>query len=351
MRNWVQDLADLTSTSEPAVLLTIATVRGSAPREVGARMIITAHETIGTIGGGQLEYQCVKIAAAQLREGGEIENEIGARRFALGANCGQCCGGVVEVLFETLVDVNSAWMPSLVASYQRREAVVLITGLTKPHRRFLLSDTSCHSYDDSEPCSSSILKTAKNLLTSNDNAKVVDNYLFEPVRESDFNVAIFGAGHVGAATVDALSRLDCKIRWIDGRRNIFPTTVPANVTCVESADPAREVAALPAGSFFLIMTHSHPLDQEICQQALNRGDFAYCGLIGSASKRRRFERLMLKQGLNEDLLSRLVCPIGIAGIQGKKPVEIAVSVAAEVLQIRDASVKSRNEPILREVRS
>ena len=308
MRNWVQDLAELASTSTPAVLLTIATVRGSAPREVGARMIITAHETIGTIGGGQLEYQCVKIAAAQLRKDGEFENRIETRRFALGANCGQCCGGVVEVLFEKLEDVNSTWVPSLVASYQQREAVVLITGLTKPHHRFLLGGAHCHSYDDSGFCPSSILTTAKKLLTSNDGAYVVDKYLLEPVRESEFNVAIFGAGHVGAATVDALSRLDCKIRWVDGRRNIFPISVPANVTCVESADPAREVAALPADSYFLIMTHSHPLDQEICQQAISRDDFAYCGLIGSAAKRRRFERLMLKQGLTHDQLSRLVCP-------------------------------------------
>lgn len=346
MRNWVQDLADLTSTSTPAVLLTIATVRGSVPREVGARMIITADETIGTIGGGQFEYQCVKIAVAQLRAGDAFENEIDSRRFVLGANCGQCCGGVVEVLFEKLVDVNSTWVSALVASYQRREAVALITGLTKPHRRFLLSDAGCHSYDDLETCPLSILKAAEKLLAARDGANVVDNYLLEPVRESEFNVAIFGAGHVGAATVDALSRLDCKIRWVDGRRNIFPTTVPANVTCVESADPAREVAALPADSYFLIMTHSHPLDQEICQQALRRDDFAYCGLIGSASKRRRFERLMRQQGLSEEHLSRLVCPIGIAGIKGKKPVEIAISVAAEVLQTKDVSMKIRREPLL-----
>jgi len=240
---------------------------------------------------------------------------------------------------------------SLVASYQRREAVVLITGLSKPHHQFLLNDAGCQSFDDAGSCPSSTLNAARELLASNERANVSDDYLLEPARESEFNVAIFGAGHVGAATLDALSRLDCKIRWVDGRRNIFPTTVPANVTCVESADPAREVAALPADSYFLIMTHSHPLDQEICLQALSRDDFAYCGLIGSASKRRRFERLLLKQGLTEDHLSRLVCPIGVTGVTGKKPVEIAISVAAEILQTRDAKVKIRNEPILREVHS
>jgi xanthine dehydrogenase accessory factor len=86
------------------------------------------------------------------------------------------------------------------------------------------------------------------------------------------------------------------------------------------------------------MTHSHPLDQEICTQVLRREDFAYCGLIGSLSKRRRFERLMKKQGISQSLLDRLVCPIGVPGVLGREPAEIAIAVAAEVLQVRDASL-------------
>lgn len=99
------------------------------------------------------------------------------------------------------------------------------------------------------------------------------------------------------------------------------------------------------GSYFLVMTHSHPLDLEICDQVLRRDDAAYCGLIGSTSKRRRFERLMKKQGMPEGLLENLVCPIGVSGISGKQPAEIAVAVAAEILQTRDSMSAAEADPV------
>ena len=158
-----------------------------------------------------------------------------------------------------------------------------------------------------------------------------DDWFLELVVGSDLNIAVFGAGHVGAAVVKSLSALDCNIRWIDSRRNIFRGS-DANVRNIETSDPALEVAAMPPHSCYLVMTHSHAIDYEICDRILRRNDVAYCGLIGSISKRRRFEKRFREQGLQEPAISRLVCPIGVAGISGKKPAEIAVSAAAEVLQ-------------------
>jgi xanthine dehydrogenase accessory factor len=108
--------------------------------------------------------------------------------------------------------------------------------------------------------------------------------------------------------------------------------VPANVRAIESPDPSLEVAAMPLHSCYLVMTHSHALDFDICDRILRRGDAAYCGLIGSLSKRRRFESRYRAQGMPEDMLRQLVCPIGVAGISGKKPAEIAVAASAELLQ-------------------
>ena len=83
------------------------------------------------------------------------------------------------------------------------------------------------------------------------------------------------------------------------------------------------------------MTHSHALDFEICTRILNRDDVAYFGLIGSRTKRRRFEKRFAKAGLSASRVEQLVCPIGVDGISGKKPAEIAVAVAAELLQVRE----------------
>jgi xanthine dehydrogenase accessory factor len=83
------------------------------------------------------------------------------------------------------------------------------------------------------------------------------------------------------------------------------------------------------------MTHSHPLDLEICARVLRRGDFAYLGLIGSETKRARFAGRLRAIGIPPQSLARLTCPIGIPGIAGKEPAVIAASVAAQLLIIAE----------------
>jgi len=334
MTDWIADLEALAADCEPCALLTVVAVRGSAPREVGAKMIVTSKEAIGTIGGGQLEYQCSRIACEQMSK---HEMARGVRRFALGTGCGQCCGGVVDVMFEYLQASGEDWLHEVIALYRERQPFVIAS--TPEGKEIVTADGSSGS------CPNGIVAEAQSLLDSAGPANFSNGVFMDPVRPSSFNVAIFGAGHVGAATVDVLARLGCQIRWIDSRRDIFPASSPANVNVIESADPALEVAAMQKGSYFLVMTHSHPLDLEICDQVLRRDDAAYCGLIGSTSKRRRFERLMKKQGMPEVLLENLVCPIGVSGISGKKPAEIAVAVAAEILQTRDSMSAAEADPV------
>ncbi len=101
---------------------------------------------------------------------------------------------------------------------------------------------------------------------------------------------------------------------------------------------------MPAASCYLVMTHSHALDFDICDRILRRKDAGYCGLIGSRSKRRRFEKRYRQQGLPQEIVDTLVCPIGVAGISGKKPAEIAVAAAAEVLQAYEQAMNSMSLP-------
>ena len=337
MTSWLDDIHGLHHSDECCSIVTVAGVRGSAPREVGAKMIVTGRETIGTIGGGQLEYQCTRIGVKQIQEQGAYRNERLQRRFPLGTNCGQCCGGVVDVMFERVASSSAAWLGELKRLHDERRPVVLVTPLSSEAGRYLVTADRCMHFDTDVACAQEVIATARQMIVENISAVLKDNYLLQPVLQCDFHVAIFGAGHLGAATVDVLSRLDCNIRWIDGRRNIFPAQLPDNVTAVESANPPQEVAAMPRGTHFLVMTHSHPLDFEICDQVLRREDFAYCGLVGSVAKRGRFERTMRKQAMPESLLQRLTCPIGVAGISSKKPADIAVAVAAELLRVRDAA--------------
>src|SRR5262249_45060598 len=129
---------------------------------------------------------------------------------------------------------------------------------------------------------------------------------------------LFGAGHVGRALVQVLSMLPFRVRWIDGRAEMFPQDLPANVEIEVSADPRHDVASAPKGALFLVMTHSHALDLEICDQVLRRAEVPYLGLIGSASKRATFLRRLRARGHGEASLGRLTCPIGLPQLGGKE---------------------------------
>jgi len=326
VNEWIAELADQTAAGERVVMVTVAGIRGSAPREVGAKMIVTATETLGTIGGGQLEYQCTRLAFDMLDSGGQPS----LQKFPLGTAMGQCCGGVVDILFEPIAGGQPGWLQDLRALHgQRVPAVIATQILGEPQKCVITSDSTFGAAADK--IGIDIIGHARYGLDTGRLVHRSDNWFLELVVASDLNIAVFGAGHVGAAVVRALSALDCNIRWVDSRRNIFRHT-PANVQAIEAADPALEVAALPPASCFLVMTHSHALDFEICDRILRRGDAAYCGLIGSLSKRRRFEKRYRAEGMSEAALAALVCPIGIAGISGKKPAEIALAASAEVLQ-------------------
>lgn len=329
MNEWIEELSDLSAAGEPAVLVTVAGIRGSAPREIGAKMIVTRNETIGTIGGGQLEYQSTRIAV------GMLDDEVMAlRSFPLGSAMGQCCGGVVEILFEPVAEGMPAWLRDLRALYGQREPAVIATRISRSAPlKFVVTADEVFGID-ATAVDDALLAGAREVLESPREARRNVQEFYEPVVMPDLNIAVFGAGHVGTAMVAALSGLDCNIRWIDSRRSIF-RGVPDNVRAIETAEPALEVAAMPADSYYLVMTHSHALDFDICDRILRRGDARYCGLIGSVSKRRRFEKRYRQQGMPQAMIDTLACPIGVDGINGKKPAEIAVSVAAEILRRRE----------------
>jgi xanthine dehydrogenase accessory factor len=166
-----------------------------------------------------------------------------------------------------------------------------------------------------------------------------------PLAQPRFFLQLYGAGHVGRAVVHLLRGIDCQVQWIDERESEFPAIeLPAHIRpiCVEPVD--AEVAVAPAGAFYLVMTHSHDLDMAITQAIFRRGDFGFLGLIGSNTKRARFEHRLRERGVSEPVLARLVCPVGIPGIGGKEPEVIAVAVVAQLLQ-RGAAA-SHQEPQL-----
>ncbi|UFQ99289.1 xanthine dehydrogenase accessory protein XdhC [Pseudomonas wenzhouensis] len=161
--------------------------------------------------------------------------------------------------------------------------------------------------------------------------------LFEPMGQPQAQIAVFGAGHVGRALVPLLASLPCKVRWIDSRENEFPEQIPAGVDKIINDEVVDEVENMPPGIYYIVMTHNHQLDLELTAAILKRGDFAYYGLIGSKTKRVKFEHRLRERGFADTLMARMRCPMGLAEVKGKLPVEIAVSIAGEVIATYNAS--------------
>lgn len=163
--------------------------------------------------------------------------------------------------------------------------------------------------------------------------------LLEPILPPRLRVLLFGAGHVAKALVTVLGTLPARIVWVDSRVGEFPVTLPDNVTALVSDRPEDQIARHPGFSHLLVMTHDHGLDYRLVRTALLQGGYGFIGLIGSATKRQRFLSRLHKEAVPTD---DLVCPIGLPGLTGKHPGEIAIAVAAQILSTEATPSFSEN---------
>ena len=303
----------------PAVLVTVARVEGSVPREPGARMLVDATGFRGTIGGGHLEHRALDMARAMLATGGPAHIE----RFPLGPKLGQCCGGIAWLVFE-VADPNELAMLHRRRNDDTWRTVCVGWAGPPPTRPTSPSAADAPPFD----------RTLGTHVLEHDGRL----WLIDAVLAPRAHLMLFGAGHVGAAIVRALSDLPCRVTWIDERDDLFPSEIPANVTVEATDTPESLVETAPPGTTFLVMTHSHALDLALSHAILSRpGTPDWFGLIGSDTKRRQFEHRLRERGIADDRIDDMVCPIGLPGIEGKAPAVIAASVAAQLLGIWEAA--------------
>lgn len=148
-------------------------------------------------------------------------------------------------------------------------------------------------------------------------------------------LALFGGGHVGQALIHILADLPFQLLWIDSRDEVFPPDTPGHVVCEHSSPVQGAVADLTPGSAVLIMSFSHAEDLEVVSACLDRQrqrqDLSFIGLIGSKTKWATFKHRLETRGFGPPDFAHITCPIGLPGIQGKSPPEIAVAVAAQLL--------------------
>ncbi|MDP2739234.1 MAG: xanthine dehydrogenase accessory protein XdhC [Pseudorhodobacter sp.] len=295
--------------------LVVAAVAGSAPREVGAAMLVWPDGSAGTIGGGALEWAAMARARGMLAKGGARLD-----REALGPGLGQCCGGSVVVLTEVYGAAEVAVLAGreVIARQVQAEAVLPLAV------QRLLARARGQG-----------VAPAPGL---------VQGWMIEPVAQAGRALWVWGAGHVGRAVVAVLAPLPgLAITWVDVAPERFPAAVPNGVTVLPAADPAAMVAYAPTDAGHLVLTYSHALDLELCHRLLGRG-FDSLGLIGSATKWARFRARLRDLGHSDAAVARITCPIGNPAF-GKHPQAIAIGVAAELLvwaAVRSAGTEQGN---------
>ncbi len=275
-------------------LVSVTGTQGSSPRETGARMIVTPEGFHGTIGGGTLEWKALAVAQSLLDKPRAVKTV----DQSLGPDLGQCCGGRVKLAIESF---GRAELDEVRALARREEQGPFdITG------------------------------------------RIPGLAITEHFGEQRRRIYVFGAGHVGRALVLALAPLPFDVVWADPRPEAFPGAAPSNATLLHG-DPLRAMADVPEGALAFILTHSHALDLELADAALRIPAFTHVGLIGSATKRARFEKRLKDAGVDPARVAAMICPIGLGGIRSKLPAAIAVSVTAQIISLHE-SLEAREEP-------
>lgn len=275
--------------------------RGSVPRGTGTGLVVLPNGSFhGTIGGGALEWEALHQAIAFLKS----EKVYDKRAIPLGPNLGQCCGGNVTLTFERW-GTNRLQQAEQLA---KAESAGAFSTKSFKHENLIRREIQTSNTDET--------------------------FGIQRIR-----VAVFGAGHVGKALVLSLALAPIRITWVDTRDDMFPRISPSNVSMHAPENPSDIFAHLTEETAIIILTHSHSQDLAILEAALKFG-FSFVGVIGSQTKRARFESILQKSGMEPALASSFHCPIGILGLAGKEPSVIAASVTAQILREKGAVLQN-----------
>ena len=318
MSAWWLKALDLAARGERAALVTVCSVAGSAPREAGTKMLVWQGGQDGTVGGGNLEFTIADQARKLIESGASHRFQ----SYPLGPLLGQCCGGRVGILIERIDATSTGWLTAI--------AVAESAGHPHSIRTELDQNAIARSVVDMDG-TADIAGEAVRLTGRDgkpiDTASRIDAEGLTIVERVDPRplLLMFGAGHVGQALAPIVSTLPFRLRWFDNRAEF------AGPGVTFEDDLVAQVHAAPPDALYLVFTQSHATDYDLTRAILERNDFRYCGLIGSATKRARFEKRLIGDGIPPARLARLVCPIGSIGLTAKAPQVLAIGIAAELL--------------------
>lgn len=349
-----QRIADLLEAGQQAVLMTVISREGSAPRGAGTRALLTSQGLLGTVGGGALEAAALDMARQCLASGLSA-----CHRCSMdgSADTDMICGGSMEVLCESL----SAAQAPLFRQAQRAldqgiDGIwsVDVTRETLP-RRVLYLERQPEALPDGRSASvPDIPAETANVIIGLDPARalldkrkgkagIVDatvaRIYMEPL-DTPPVLLLCGGGHVSLEVATLAHACGFVVDVVDDRAEFAsPERFPMARHCFVLQAFANLVRACGIGRrhYVAIMTRGHSFDREVLVQALESHAF-YIGMIGSRSKKEGVYGALRKEGVPDAELACVRCPIGLP-IGADSPQQIAVSVVAELLAARAGTLQ------------
>ena len=313
MKNLFQQIKAYALQGKDVYLVALLESEGSTPRNSGAYMLVGKDGYLsGTIGGGAMEYAAIQLAQKSLVE---EEHKNFAQVYDLTPAAGLACGGSCLVQF--------CYLQGGAETLALAERVLQAVGSRQPWWLLL-------------PMGAGTLQVAQELSLEGHRGRVeLDGCTYYGEQYGyDGLVYVFGAGHVARELVPLLCHLGFRCVVFDDREEFADPAVFTMAEQVQAVDfsQLQQVCAPTAADYAVVMTRGHVYDAQ-CERFLLPTDGGYIGIMGSKGKAKLARELLTAEGFTAAQLARVTTPIGIA-IGSETPAEIAVSIAAQLIQVR-----------------
>ncbi len=158
---------------------------------------------------------------------------------------------------------------------------------------------------------------------------------FEAFHTAAWQIVVFGAGHVANTLIPVLLNLECQVTCLDTRQEwLAKLPESSKLTVIHTEDLPAQVDSISEHAFVVLMTKGHKTDRPILQRFLERGSQPYIGVIGSKAKAAVLRKELRENGIAAEKCKEFICPLGLS-IGTNDPQEIAISIVAQLLEVRD----------------
>jgi xanthine dehydrogenase accessory factor len=308
---WEQILS-LLEKGEPVILFIVAESKGSSPGKAGFKMIVTKDgQSYGSTGGGKSEYEFINLAKSLIK-GEKMSIQLIEKKHHSkeGETNESICGGSQSQIVIPLAEKHIQLIKSIIKATDNKNGIIKV------------DSCGLHLFDDI-PAESDYLFHKENDFTWSYEEKI---QLFK-------KVFIIGGGHVGLAISRIMKFLKFQVIVLDNRSDLklIDQNTYADKKMIVNYDDIAYHVPESDDHYIIIATHAHKNDQHVLQKLI-KNKYGYLGMLGSKAKVKQVFSNLEEQGISEELLAKVHAPIGLP-IKSKTPEEIAVSIAAQIIEL------------------